>query len=158
MNAFFLVARASLIALLPLSAIVSAEDTPLAGANAAINAPLPADQAAIKAHVMFLASDAIKGREAGSGEYDIAAQYVASRFYATGLRPGGDDGGYLQAVPLVSYRTTGESHAVRSVGGKKETLVAGKDYAALADSSRARVSLNAPIVFAGFGVAVASNG
>src|SRR5436309_5891741 len=99
-------ARASLIALLALSAPLAAQDTAPdpATVNAAINAPLPADQAAIKAHVMFLASDAMKGREAGSGEYDIAAQYVASRFYAAGLRPGGGAGGYLQAVPLVRYR------------------------------------------------------
>ena len=31
--------------------------------NAAANAPLPADQAAMKAHVLFLASDAMRGRE-----------------------------------------------------------------------------------------------
>jgi hypothetical protein len=36
--------------------------------NAALTAPLPADQAAMKAHVMFLASDAMKGRDAGSPE------------------------------------------------------------------------------------------
>lgn len=143
-------ARASLIALLALSAPLAAQDTvpDPATVNAAINAPLPADQAAIKAHVMFLASDAMKGREAGSGEYDIAAQYVASRFYAAGLRPGGGAGGYLQAVPLVRYRTSGESRA--ALGGR--ALVAGTDYVALADPRRAKVSLDAPLVFAGYGV------
>ena len=45
-----------LVALLPLSATLAAQDA-------------PADrQAAIEAHVRFLASDAMKGREAGSGE------------------------------------------------------------------------------------------
>ena len=64
MKAFSLLARASLIALLPLSAPLAAEETPPdpAAINAAINAPLPADQAAIKAHVLFLASDAISPR------------------------------------------------------------------------------------------------
>ena len=121
-------------------------------------ASLPPDQAAIKAHVMFLASDAMKGREAGSGEYDIAAQYVASRFEAAGLRPGGDGGDYLQQVPLVSYRPDGDGRVVRSVAGKAETLVAGTDYIALADPARAKVSLDAPVVFAGFGIAGGSDG
>ena len=57
-----------------------------AATNALLTAPLPADQAAMKAHVLFLASDAMKGREAGSPEFDIAAQYVAAQFYAAGLR------------------------------------------------------------------------
>ena len=38
----------------------------IAAHNALLNAPLPADQAALKTHVMFLASDAVAGREAGS--------------------------------------------------------------------------------------------
>lgn len=46
--------------------------------NATITAPLPENQAAMKAHVMFLASDAMAGREAGTRDYDIAAQYVAA--------------------------------------------------------------------------------
>ncbi|MBN8839809.1 MAG: aminopeptidase, partial [Sphingomonadales bacterium] len=154
MKAFSLLARASLIALLPLSAPLAAEETPPdpAAINAAINAPLPADQAAIKAHVMFLASDAMKGREAGSAEFDIAAQYVASRFYAAGLRPGGDAGAYLQAVPLVRYRSTGESRATLTTAAGKQTFAAGSDYVALADPRRAKVSLDAPVVFVGYGV------
>lgn len=154
MKAFSLLARASLIALLPLSAPLAAEETPPdpAAINAAINAPLPADQAAIKAHVMFLASDAMKGREAGSAEFDIAAQYVASRFYAAGLRPGGDAGAYLQAVPLVRYRSTGESRTTLTTAAGKQTFAAGSDYVALADPRRAKVSLDAPVVFVGYGV------
>ncbi|RYY46142.1 MAG: aminopeptidase, partial [Sphingomonadales bacterium] len=54
--------------------------------NARVNAPLPPAEAAMKAHVMFLASNAMKGRDAGSPEYDIAAEYVASQYYAAGLR------------------------------------------------------------------------
>ena len=77
----------------PAPAPVTAPNT--AEVNAKLAAPLPADQAAMKAHVLFLASDAMKGREAGSPEFDIAAQYVAAQFYAAGLRPGGDQGGYL---------------------------------------------------------------
>src|ERR1700741_4420672 len=78
------------------AASVSGRDP--AAINAIVNAPLPDDQAAMKAHVMFLASDAMRGREAGSPEFDIAANYVAAQFYAAGLRPAGDQGSYLQKV------------------------------------------------------------
>ena len=40
---------------------------------------LPPEQAALKAHVQFLAADALRGREGGTHEYDIAAQYVAAQ-------------------------------------------------------------------------------
>ena len=91
-----------------------AADRDPAAINAIVNAPLPDDQAAMKAHVMFLASDAMRGREAGSPEFDIAAQYVAAQFYAAGLRPAGDNGGYLQKVPLVTYHAADKGDLVLS--------------------------------------------
>jgi hypothetical protein len=116
-------------------------------------AALPAEQAALRAHVLFLASDEMKGREAGSPEYDIAAQYVAAQFSAAGLRPAGDKGGYLQRVPMVSYKAAGEGTlAWTPKGGQTQALVFGTDYVPLADArARARV-LNAPVVFIGHGV------
>ena len=41
----------------------------------------------IKAHMAFLASDRLKGREAGSPEYDMAADYVAAQMKQLGLKP-----------------------------------------------------------------------
>ena len=43
----------------------------------------------VRAHVTFLASDLLQGREAGSPGYDIAAAYVASQFAQLGLKPAG---------------------------------------------------------------------
>jgi len=121
--------------------------------NAKVTAPLPADQAAMKAHVMFLASDAMKGREAGTGEYDIAAQYVAAQFYAAGLRPGGDQNGYLQHVPLVSYKAAGEGSMVwAGRGGRPMPLVFGTDYVPVPNPVKAETSVSAPVVFVGYGI------
>jgi hypothetical protein len=39
---------------------------------------------AIRAHVNFLAADALEGREAGTRGYDVAAAYVAAQFEAVG--------------------------------------------------------------------------
>jgi len=116
-------------------------------------APLPADQAAMKAHVMFLASDAMKGREAGSPEFDIAAQYVAAQFYAAGLRPAGDAGGYLQRVPLVTYRAA-DKGAMRwaSARAAAQPFAFGVDYVPAADPARAETRVSAPVVFVGRGI------
>src|SRR5689334_11612546 len=52
----------------------------LASVMGAATAQTGPDSAAnIKAHMAFLADDRLKGREAGSPEYDIAADYVASQ-------------------------------------------------------------------------------
>ncbi|SEM70201.1 PA domain-containing protein [Sphingomonas gellani] len=121
--------------------------------NAKITAPLAADQAALKAHVMFLASDAMRGREAGSPEFDIAAQYVAAQFYAAGLKPGGDQGGYLQHVPLVSYKAA-DKGAMRWTprGQAPVDLVFGEDYVPSANPLSAATSLSKPVVFVGRGI------
>lgn len=121
--------------------------------NERVNAPLPADQAAMKAHVMFLASDAMRGREAGSAEFDIAAQYVAAQFYAAGLRPGGDDGGYLQKVPLIGVKLADKGNFIWTPpGGKPQTLVFGEDFVPAANAAKAETSINASIVFVGYGI------
>ncbi len=121
--------------------------------NARLAAPLPADQAAMKAHVLFLASDAMKGREAGSPEFDIAAQYVAAQFYAAGLRPGGDDAGYLQRVPLVSYKAADKgSFTWTPQAGTAQPMVFAADYIPAANGAKAETALSAPIVFVGYGI------
>ena len=119
--------------------------------------PLPDDQAAMKAHVMFLASDAMRGREAGSPEYDIAAEYVAAQFFAAGLKPAGDaskDGAtYLQDVPLVTYAAAGEgAFTWTPANGAAQRLVFGKDYLPAPDPARAATAATAPVVFVGHGI------
>ncbi|MCP3732300.1 M28 family metallopeptidase [Sphingomonas sp. MG17] len=121
--------------------------------NALINAPLPADQAAMKAHVMFLSADAMRGREAGSAEYEIAAQYVAAQFYAAGLKPAGIDGSYLQPVPLLSSRPADKGTLALTRGGAAPVnLVFGEDYLPAPDPERPVTAIDAPVVFAGYGI------
>lgn len=127
--------------------------------NATITAPLPEDQAAMKAHVMFLASDAMAGREAGTRDYDIAAQYVAAQFYAAGLHPGGDEGGYLQKVPLVGYKVADKGSAMWTpTGGQAQELVFGEDFVPSPVPNAKETSLSAPVVFVGYGIDAAQYG
>ena len=52
--------------------------------------------ACIRAHMEFLASDALRGRGSATADELVAATYVASELRAYGIAPAGDDGGYLQ--------------------------------------------------------------
>lgn len=124
-----------------------------AATNAFVNAALPADQAAMKAHVMFLASDAMKGRESGTNEYEIAAQYVAAQFYAAGLKPAGVDGSYLQPVPLLSFRAADKGTlTVTRSGAAPVSLVFGEDYIPGGNPERESTVIDAGVVFAGYGI------
>ena len=58
------------------------------------------EAAAVRAHLEFLASDALEGRGTGTRGGDLAAKYVAAQFERIGLRPAGDNGTYFQAIPL----------------------------------------------------------
>ncbi len=60
------------------------------------------DAEEIRAHVAFLASDELAGRDTPSPGLEAAAEYIARRFEALGLEPGGTDGGWLQRYPFVS--------------------------------------------------------
>src|SRR5436305_7320893 len=55
----------------------------------------------VRAHEMFLASDALRGRGSATPEELITATYVASQFERFGLKPGLPDGTYIQRVELV---------------------------------------------------------
>ena len=54
----------------------------------------PADE--LSSHAKFLASPALEGRGTGSAGIKLARDYIAAEFAKYGLRPGGDNGGYLQ--------------------------------------------------------------
>ncbi|MCD2317384.1 M28 family metallopeptidase [Sphingomonas sp. IC-11] len=131
---------------LPVSAIAQNAAAPAA------EAALSAEAAAIKSHVMFLASDAMRGREAGSPEYDIAAQYVAAQFFAAGLKPGGEKGTYAQQVPLVAYKPDGQGTLSITGPAGQTALAFGTDYIPSANPRATETNVSAPVVFVGYGI------
>src|ERR1700729_3371243 len=58
----------------------------------------------IRAHVKFLADDLLEGRGPGLRGAEIAAGYIATQFALDGLKPGGDNGTYLQQVSFVGTK------------------------------------------------------
>ncbi len=51
-----------------------------------------------------LSADSMEGRDTGSAGYDRAARYVADRFQKAGLKPAGENGSWLQTLPLKEVR------------------------------------------------------
>jgi hypothetical protein len=148
-----LLLRLAILLLALLGGAASADQQPAVKSD--LYAPLSPDQAAMKAHVLFLASDALKGRDAASPEFGIAAQYVAAQFFAAGLRPAGDASTYLQSVPLVSYQPADHGNIVLSA--PKQTprpFEFGQDYAPGVNPGSHETLIQAPVVFAGFGLVV----
>ena len=119
------------------------------------------DQAAasIKADMAWLASDRLKGREAGTPEYDMAARYVAGRMKQIGLVPNGDHGGYFQHVPLLAYRATGPGTMIlRDKSGRALPLVFGTDYVVSGYGLAPVLKMDAPLVFVGYGLVAPEHG
>ncbi|RYG87269.1 MAG: M28 family peptidase [Alphaproteobacteria bacterium] len=119
----------------------------------ALAQPLPAEQEAIRAHVVYLASDDLHGREAGSADYGRAAEYVAERMKAAGLVPAGAKGGWLQPVPLIGAKLAAPPTMELFIGDKAVALEFGADFTATRPSpGPEEVDVRAQVVFAGYGV------
>lgn len=132
--------------------IISAALT-FASAHAADPASPPVRQEAIRAHVEFLADDLLEGRAAASRGFDIAAAYVAAQFKEAGLAPAGDQGSFLQRVPLLEATAVlPGSSAVWVNKNHTRTFEYGVDYIPYADFASASSTLTAPLAFVGFGI------
>ena len=107
----------------------------------------------IDAHLQFLADDALMGRMTGTPEYDEAAAYVAERFAEIGLEPGGDDGDWLQQVPMLANRIDVESATVVfHMDGQQHRQRWKEDFVMGGDAVRPETAVKAEVVYAGFGV------
>ena len=108
-------------------------------------------------HVTFLADDRLEGRDTGSAGHREAAEYVAGHFARAGLRPAGTDG-YLQPVKFQS-REIDEAHSSLSFveNGREQPLTLGED-AIISLRVDPAVSVEADLVFAGYGLSNAEAG
>lgn len=83
----------------------------------------------IRAHEEFLASDAMQGRGSGTHDELVTATYIAAELRAYGIAPAGDDGGYIQAAPLLKRKLIGvPTLEITPSNGAAITLNYGKDF------------------------------
>ena len=145
-------------AFISLSATLLAQSIPPAvkAAEASI------DGEKIRAHVQFLADDLLEGRGPGLRGSEIAAKYIATQFALYGLKPGGDNGTYLQQINFVGMNAIPAQTTFSLVPKKPEgqmsidlysiDLKYGDDYTVSNRTLTPVVNIDAPIVFVGYGV------
>jgi aminopeptidase YwaD len=115
----------------------------------------------LRRHVEYLASDQLEGRKTGEAGATTAAGYVANQFAQFRLKPGISSakgkGNFLQPFPYVAGVTIGESSFLRLIPADttgESKLEPGITYMPYGNSINSDVP-NAPLVFAGYGIATA---
>jgi len=107
------------------------------------------DPRVFRAHLEFLADDALEGRAPGTRGGAIAAKYIATQFERLGLEPAGDSGSYFQRVPIIAL-TPQPSLAVG--GAQAAPLTWKKDFVLWSMLNDSLVNLHADPVFVGYGI------
>jgi Zn-dependent M28 family amino/carboxypeptidase len=143
-------------------AVLSLFSVVCCGAAALAQAIPPAVKAAeasidgekIRAQVKFLSDDLLEGRGPGLRGSELAAKYIATQFALYGLKPGGDDGTYLQEINFVGMNAIAAKTTFSLVPekGNAVKLTYAEDYTVSNRKLTPVVNIDAPIVFVGYGV------
>lgn len=105
----------------------------------------------IKADITYLADDKLKGRMPGTEGYQMAVDYVVGRLKDLKVKPAGENGTWLQTVRL-RKATTGKDASVTLINSGDLVATYGRNISITPNPVLPNVSLNAPLVFAGYGV------
>ena len=101
----------------------------------------------LKAHLSFIASPELEGRETAARGQKVAARYIASEFQRLGLKPIGDSGTYFQHFKVETPKIDEKSTiAVTTKQGTTHFQLA-KDFFAFSAPS---ASISVPAVFIGY--------
>jgi len=82
----------------------------------------------IRRRIGIIADDSMRGRDTPSPELEKVAAYIASEFRRLGLKPGGDNGTFLQRYALDRVQFVAESSVAFVHGGGDATLAYGRDF------------------------------
>ncbi len=111
------------------------------------------DAARLSEHIRILSADDFEGRGIATPAEQKVIDYVSQQFEAAGLAPGGENGGWTQAVALNRF-TASDIEATLSVGDWRLPLTQGEQI--VVSTRRPGEShimlMDAPLVFVGYGV------
>ena len=108
----------------------------------------------IRAEVKLLASDAFEGRGTGQRGGELTAEYIATQFQLAGLKPAGDNGGYLQKVPMAGMTAQPEtSLSIVPASGAAMPLRFRDDFVTSNQTLAPTSDIDADIVYVGYGIA-----
>jgi hypothetical protein len=106
----------------------------------------PMSPEAMRTRLDAYAADSMRGRLTGTADNVKATRWIADELRKIGLEPAGDDGTFLQRVPLVRGAADTAASSIIAAG---TTLRAYEDYVPRNQGPNARTFDGAPVVFAG---------
>lgn len=108
-------------------------------------------EAALRAHLSFLADDLLEGRGTGQRGGALAVRYLETQAAAIGLKPV-QGGLYRQKVAIEGSRLLPGSEVVFNVAGKRINPRIGQGIVFGTGSGQTALSFEAPLLFVGYGV------
>ncbi len=106
----------------------------------------------LRRHAVVLGSDALEGRAPGTAGGSRAASYISSELERYGVKPLGDEGTFLQRVPLHGNAPLSDSRLSLISFGETRRLALGEDYLLYSTGSQTWIPRPAPLVFVGYGI------
>ena len=114
--------------------------------------PTSIDSQRLSNIVKVLASDEFEGRAPGGPGEAKTIKFLIDQFQSLGLEPGGTDGTWTHAVPLIHTQLAGDGRLSVSVGDMSQNWVQGLDVAVSTVRPVDKIDIqSAPLVFVGFG-------
>jgi len=142
----------STVAALAAGALISACATVGDGPAAPVTPVAAFDAARLLEHARVLSDDSFEGRGIGTPAEDRVVRYLSEQYAAAGFQPGGENGGWTQAVTLNRF-TASNIQAGFKVGGETMPLAQGQQIVVSTRLPGDHVTLSdAPLVFAGYGL------
>ncbi|CAN5512947.1 M28 family metallopeptidase [soil metagenome] len=106
----------------------------------------------MRERVKRLSADDFEGRGPGTAGGRAAAQYIADQLKASGVKPA-NKGRYFQNVKLVGVKADANTHLeITGKDGSQTSYKFGDDFVATTGAQTENVSVNAEIVFVGYGI------
>jgi Zn-dependent M28 family amino/carboxypeptidase len=141
--------RSGLLLLSLLSVVTPALAQQAPAGSGAAQVAQAVDSNVFRAHLGFLADDALEGRRPGTRGGELAAKYIAAQFERLGLQPAGDSGTYYHQVPII---TLSPNPTVKVTGPMPGDLTYRKDYVLWSMRNEPRVQVSGDLVFVGYGI------
>ena len=107
------------------------------------------DPRVLRAHLEFLADDALEGRAPGTRGGTIAAKYIATQFERLGLEPAGDSGTWFQRVPIIALTP---EPTLSVAGAPPAALDWKRDFVMWSMRNDSVVNARGDAVFVGYGI------
>ncbi|MEW6022357.1 MAG: M28 family peptidase [Pseudomonadota bacterium] len=115
-------------------------------------------EAPLRAHLAFLASDAVEGRGTGQRGGELTVTYLETQALAVGLKPANGNS-YRQEVKIAGVRPLPEKSNVGVVaGGKALPLTFGADWVWAPGDAKPDHNMDAELVFVGYGITAPEEG